>query len=318
MNEPLISVVVPAYNAERFIDKCIKDVVDQTFSGWELIIVDDGSKDSTGDIADKWAKADARIRVVHKHNGGVSSARNAGINEAKGCYITFVDADDRIMPQYLDVLCSSIGDADMSIFPMIPVASEEEIPTLFETIVVKSSRYFLQEGYVVASERGLLHPPYCKCYKKEIIRSHNLRFDESIAMGEDLLFNLSYLEHCQEMVIGDNPIYYYIKGNSILSKTIRKDYADLQIEFYNRREDFCKRHNIDYSLAPFRYAILYDAFSSIAKAQNLSKKEKQDAIDSLSASKLAKDYLCLAKPSNIKELLFRMLIRINFLNKILL
>lgn len=316
--ESLISIIVPAYNAGKFIDDCIQSVVDQTMPNWELIVVDDGSNDDTPAKANKWADKDKRIRLIHQENGGVSSARNKGIDESCCQYICFVDADDRIIPQYLEFLYSSVEGSDMSIFPMKEVLSGMDIPSVFGPCESKYTEYTLQDGFEIASKRGLLHPPFCKCYKKEIIETYNIRFDESLTMGEDLLFNLAYLEHCKDMVIGETPIYLYIKGNSVLSKTIRKDYADLQIEFYKRREDFCKRHDIDYSLAPHRYAILYDAFSSIARAPNLSKNEKREALDRLKNSSLTIDYLQSTKPHGIKEYLFRMLLRNKILQKILL
>lgn len=316
MKEPLVSVIVPAFNAGLYIERCINSIINQTVDDWELIIIDDGSKDLTPTICDSFAKQNTNIHVIHKPNGGVSAARNTGINEAKGTYITFVDADDCIVPQYLESLCSSIGDADFCVFPMTPVMSEKDIPQTNALFDVSSAYYTLQAGYVVASKKGLLHPPYCKCYKNMIIQNHNIRFDESIAMGEDLLFNLSYLDYCKDMVIGDNPIYYYIKGNSVLSKTIRKDYADLQLLFFETRENFCKRHNIEYSLVPYSYAILYDAYSSIAKASNLSSEDKHDALDRISLSDLTKDYLNRGKAGGFKELIFRALLRFPIINKL--
>lgn len=317
MNKPLISVIIPAYNAEVFIWECIDSIVNQTIQDWELIIVDDGSIDGTAKIVDSWQSKDPRVKVIHQANGGVSKARNMGIELAQGDYVTFVDADDCIVPQYLESLTTSIGDADLSLFPMTPVMSNKEIQDDSKPFIISYTKYSLQEGYVVASKKGLLHPPYCKCYKNETIKAKNIRFDGNLAMGEDLMFNLSYLEYCNNIIIGDNSIYYYIKGNSVLSKTIRKDYADLQLLFYNKREEFCKRHNIDFSLAPYRYPILYDAFSSIARAGNLSKKEKREALDRITYSELADSYLANNSSGSIKELLFRLVLRFPFINKLL-
>ena len=108
----MISVIIPVYNVECYLDECIQSVVDQTYSDWECIIVDDGSTDESGDICDEWVKKDKRIRVVHQENRGVSRARNRGIEEAKGEYIVFVDSDDTIGVEHLCQLANA-EDADL-------------------------------------------------------------------------------------------------------------------------------------------------------------------------------------------------------------
>ncbi|HFI2437872.1 TPA: glycosyltransferase family 2 protein [Streptococcus suis] len=102
MNKPLISIIVPVYNVENYLDECIQTVLAQTYSNWELLLINDGSTDSSGTICDDYAKGDERIRVVHKNNGGLSDARNAGINNCTGEYITFLDSDDGIREDFLE------------------------------------------------------------------------------------------------------------------------------------------------------------------------------------------------------------------------
>ena len=192
MKNPLISIILPAYNAENFLPQMVESILCQSLEDWELILVDDGSYDRTSIICDKFAGLDSRIRVIHKTNGGVSSARNVGIENANGYFITFVDADDYIIPQYLGALCSSIEDADISIFSLTPVLSDNEIIIKQGEFEISYLKYSLSDGYIEASKKSLLHPPVCKCYRNELIKANKLRFDESISMGEDLLFNLSY------------------------------------------------------------------------------------------------------------------------------
>lgn len=104
MNNPLISVVVPVYNVEAFLDDCVESIISQTYANLEIILVDDGSTDSSAELCDKWMKSDSRVMVIHKTNGGLSSARNAGIEIARGEYIGFIDSDDYIHPQMYECL----------------------------------------------------------------------------------------------------------------------------------------------------------------------------------------------------------------------
>lgn len=115
MNKPLISIIVPVYNVETYLDQCIHSVLNQTYSNWELLLINDGSTDSSGTICDDYAKGDERIRVVHKNNGGLSDARNAGINNCTGEYITFLDSDDGIREDFLETCLTTAIQHDVDI-----------------------------------------------------------------------------------------------------------------------------------------------------------------------------------------------------------
>ncbi|CYV21349.1 glycosyltransferase family 2 protein [Streptococcus suis] len=115
MNKPLISIIVPVYNVENYLDECIQTVLAQTYSNWELLLINDGSTDSSGTICDDYAKGDERIRVVHKNNGGLSDARNAGINNCTGEYITFLDSDDGIREDFLETCLTTAIQHDVDI-----------------------------------------------------------------------------------------------------------------------------------------------------------------------------------------------------------
>lgn len=108
MNNPKVSVIVPVYNVEKLLQRCIDSILAQTFTDFELLLIDDGSKDKSGEICDEYAAKDSRIRVFHKQNGGVSTARNLGIDKAQGEWIYFVDSDDIVLPSALGTFCSLI------------------------------------------------------------------------------------------------------------------------------------------------------------------------------------------------------------------
>ncbi|HFI2660116.1 TPA: glycosyltransferase family 2 protein [Streptococcus suis] len=115
MNKPLISIIVPVYNVENYLDECIRTVLAQTYSNWELLLINDGSTDSSGTICDDYAKGDERIRVIHKNNGGLSDARNAGIDNCTGEYITFLDSDDGIREDFLETCLTTAIQHDVDI-----------------------------------------------------------------------------------------------------------------------------------------------------------------------------------------------------------
>lgn len=114
---PLISLLVPIYNVASYVDRCVGSLVNQTYSNLEILLVDDGSTDGSGALCDEWVKKDSRIHVVHKENGGLSDARNAGIKRAAGAYLAFIDGDDYIAPEYCEKLYQALAahDADISL-----------------------------------------------------------------------------------------------------------------------------------------------------------------------------------------------------------
>ena len=125
MDNPKISVIVPVYNVERYLRRCIDSILAQTFTDFELLLIDDGSKDSSGEICDEYAAKDSRIIVFHKENGGVSSARNVGLDNVRGEWVAFVDADDKISDGYFHI-CEEHENADVVVKPFYIIKKEEK------------------------------------------------------------------------------------------------------------------------------------------------------------------------------------------------
>ena len=178
---PLFSIIVPVYKTEQYLEKCIQSILEQNYNNFELILVDDGSPDRCPQICDAYQKRDDRIKVFHKTNGGVSSARNLGLKVATGKYIWFVDSDDYIEKFSLQQLYENQKEqlADMYIFNngSIHELSSADINDFFK-------KYYFT--YVVG------FGPWNKIYKREIIMSNSLCFDTEETIGEDLLFNIDY------------------------------------------------------------------------------------------------------------------------------
>lgn len=202
---PSISVIVPIYNASKWLNRCINSILAQTFADFELILVDDGSTDGSGDICEEFAQFDSRIIVIHKPNGGVSSARNIGIEAAIGRSIIFVDADDD-MPT--DAFESFIGyEEDIVISGLIAV--RDSIPT---NVCPNADRMVTRAEYPQIIEEyhwSILSAVYAKIYSRKMIVDNKIRFDEKIHWGEDRLFILETLNHCSSVRLIPNITYTY-------------------------------------------------------------------------------------------------------------
>lgn len=213
--EPRISIIIPIYNAEKFLPECLDSVLHQDFPPFELLLIDDGSTDDSGAIADRYATKDSRIVVVHQPNTGVSAARNRGLELAQGEYIAFIDADDRVSPTYLSNFIPF--ESDLAI---------QGISLLYEQSGRTESHGFDRSCSARTDhERGLLFAdaeihdttkgPYNKLFKREIIEQHHLRFDLRYSYGEDHLFILNYVKQCRSIALIDHIDYYYIQRDTV-------------------------------------------------------------------------------------------------------
>lgn len=190
----MISVIIPAYNAARTIRRCIQSVLDQTYTEWEMIIVDDGSKDNTLDICQSYD--DSRIRVLHKENGGVSSARNHGLKFAQGDYIAFIDSDDFIEADYLEHLSQGWGyDIVISGF------CYENTPESSSFHLKLANREAVGRELSKLINADQLCYPWGRLFKRSIIETYHIRFDEAMRFAEDNVFNWEYLCHINSLRI---------------------------------------------------------------------------------------------------------------------
>lgn len=221
-----ISIIIPIYNAEKYLKRCVNSINMQSFSNYEMILVNDGSIDNSATICDEFAKYDNRIRVFHKENGGVSSARNWGLDKAIGEYIMFVDSDDYMLPGMLEVMLSTLESKKAD---LVVCGTTETGGGYWRPITdVDYSINQLKENFVSLLHTELLSPPWNKIYKKEIIGSN--RFCEDISFGEDLLFNIQYLEKCENIsLIKESPFYHEKENeNSLVVKFNRNRLLDIE------------------------------------------------------------------------------------------
>jgi len=194
----LISIIVPVYKAEKTLQRCIKSVISQTYKDWELILVDDGSPDSCGEICDSYTSY--RIKVIHQKNAGVSSARNAGLDFAKGNMVCFIDSDDYVDPTYLEAMAKSEADMVACGFTMTK-------PYMPESMLLDKEDISSRLNELVNSHE--LCAVWSHLYKRSIIEKRNLRFLRDLRFGEDTIFNLEYLSACSSFETVSSAAYIY-------------------------------------------------------------------------------------------------------------
>lgn len=229
MNEPKVSIIVPVYKVEQYIEKCIQSILGQSYRNFELILIDDGSPDSSGSICDRYAAEDSRVRVVHKQNEGVSVARNTGLDIATGDYITFIDSDDYVSEYYLKHLLTAIvsGNVDLVVEGYMRVYADRADILTYPQIKCVPQQYSL-----LFSECGLQKncSPWGKLFRRSVIVAHGLRFTPKVHLGEDIIFVLNYISYTKGIAVINETDYYYVQREGSLAKRLNS--VDSEIEGY--------------------------------------------------------------------------------------
>lgn len=257
---PCVSVIVPVYNAYNTLPRCVNSVLNQTMRDLELLLVNDGSADASGALCDAMALADSRIRVLHKKNGGPSSARNLGLEKATGSWIVFLDADDMMSPVLLETAlqASRLQPGRLVLWPSASTPEETACTVNCE------GRSFGFDGMARLQLETLLPMPWNKLFSRSLIQSQGLCFDKNYTLGEDLLFCLDYARALKaqggEGLFALNaPLTYYEQDvpNS-LTHRLRPDYFELWQTLYDRLFADCTEvfHCPEQDLAQLHRAVL--------------------------------------------------------------
>lgn len=213
MKQPLISIVTPVYCVEQFLPKCLDSIMAQSFCDWECILVDDGSSDNSGRICDEYASRDGRFRVFHKENGGVSSARNLGLDYIRGEFVTFIDADDYVGPDYLHLFASH-KDYDLVFTGLHRVGSVDQKWFGDEEIAFPTIKD-LAEAWMDKFESkhltlGGLNFVACKALRAKYILENSIRFDARMKKGEDTCFVYEWMHYAKNAIqVKGNEYFYY-------------------------------------------------------------------------------------------------------------
>ena len=218
-----VSIVIPVYNTSKYVGNCIDSVIAQTYNNLDIILVDDGSTDGSGIICDYYGKKDSRIRVFHKKNEGVSSARNLGLDHCNGKYVAFIDSDDVIHPQFIELLAGLIGDSDISECKIERVCTND---SKFE-VIKKDECKFDYNNYrqrILSLLRNGGGVCGCLLIKEKV---NQLRFNTDLKQAEDTLFLYNYVSMCRTCLKIHVPLYRYVQREQSAVSTIDyKGYSD--------------------------------------------------------------------------------------------
>lgn len=209
-----VSVIVPVYNVEDYLSKCIESIINQTYRNLEIILINDGSSDNSGVICDNYKKIDSRITVVHKANGGVSNARNVGIEQATGDWICFIDGDDFVMPDYIEYMLNLAVryEVDISLTTkMFGNFNEKQIKK--DNIEQWNSEDAVEAILCYRVPIGC----YCKLFNRTFLS--DLRFNEELFIGEGFNFNVEAFQKANKIVAGERKTYYYRRDNPTSAMT---------------------------------------------------------------------------------------------------
>lgn len=252
MKHPKVSIIVPVYNAASFLDQCIASILSQSFKDFELLLIDDGSKDESGVLCDEYARKDARVKAYHKENGGVSSARNLGLNKAKGKYICFIDPDDWVHKEYIKFLVhgfsnkiglSMCGYNKVDERGNVYFSYTKNIPTFF-------SRDYCLKLFFNRDVKQYQRYLWNRMLLMNIIKKHSIYFKENIYYKEDGLFLVEYLssEKMDIYMTNENLYFYRMNRNSAMEKIQQAFQPKFisNLEAYTAIIDSIKRINNNY------------------------------------------------------------------------
>lgn len=264
--KPLISVIVPIYNVESYVERCIESIQNQTYGNLEIILVDDGSTDQSGEICDEYAMNDSRIRVIHKKNGGLVSARKTGIQEAKGVYATYVDGDDWIEPNMYEELIYQIKSADVIVSGLIRdydnyiLYEKNRIPDgyyranelrdqIYQTMIY-TGKFF---------ERGILTHVWNSLYKKELLLKNQMKVSDNIRIAEDIACIYPLLLDAKEVVISSECYYHYrMRENSLMGINDGEELSRFKILYKYLKKRFTEKDDLkDSLLYQLDYLMIY-------------------------------------------------------------
>lgn len=265
-----VSIVVPVYNAEKYLGYCINSILSQTYTNLEVILVNDGSVDSSPEICRNYAAIDDRIKIIDVENGGVSKARNIGIDYATGEYLQFVDSDDCIVPDMVEKMVLAVENyqMDLAICSFQMVTLENDLPIQIQVCTSKglgqecvlTRETFFEKMPTILWKTAMLECSWNKIFKTNLMKKHHIRFSEGISLGEDFLMNMGYFSVCNGTVLLSDELYYYMQTNGqALTKIYRKDLFENQMMLIDRFRELLEQYQViseeeEISLAEYRTA----------------------------------------------------------------
>lgn len=315
---PTISIIVPAYNAEGTIESTITSILSQSFDDFELIIVNDGSNDSTLNICKKIK--DNRIVIIDKENGGLSSARNTGIYASKGKYICFIDSDDIIDTNYLSLLYSSLieTNSDLATCGMqLSTGNGTSTLNFYKNQCYKN--IWEDNDFLIYFQQGLLNSACNKLYTTEIIKNNNLSFPKQ-TLTEDIAFNIEYFKLSSSISTIKEPLYIYQLQNSQLTKKVSEDMFTNYLKIHANLLEIVpyEKHIYIHQFVFHQYISIIIRYLSHIKKHLLNKKDTFHLLDKYLNNSLIKKALQTYRPTNYKDYIFHTLMKFKCYTLILL
>lgn len=311
MEKELVSIIIPAYNAEAYVERCLDSVLNQIYEAIEILVVDDGSKDRTGSICDAYAARDKRFRVFHIENGGVSRARNYGLKQALGTYVMFVDSDDHVAPDYVEQHYRAIRqtEADWAVTGYyICYQGRQEANLVEEAYTGVYERSGFGQAFPWLYRGYFLNSPWNKMYVRRLITSE---FCVDMALGEDLRFNLDYLENVTSICISGACCYYYMcdEDKDSLTKRVSSGNFRSERENFHRVMEWCKRLQVaDDTKIQHMYVKNMTAMLFSMARKPLPYQEKREIIKELCRDAESRAAMAAVKTQSWKSEVLRLLL----------
>lgn len=262
-----LSIIIPAYNVGKYISNCLDSIVFQTNPSIEIICIDDGSEDDTSYVCKMYAQRYSNVMYYRVDNSGVSSARNVGLSLARGEYVTFVDADDYVEPDYIDTIIKNVQNQEMLLFSHNVVSPKEK------TI----HSLYLQEGSMSIYEylaSGRSWEVWSKCFRMDIIKNNNIRFIKELKTGEDMRFLLDYIIYVENYIIINKSLYNYRINDLSATHNAKIEYITNYCDNYAYLKDFLSVHNLNSYVhihEKITFNLLVDAVSQLWDSSITSK-----------------------------------------------
>lgn len=238
MQEPLISVIIPVYNAEHYVGLTLDSILQQKFTDFEILLINDGSKDSSASICAEYQKQDKRITFINKANEGVAITRNRALDMTKGQYVMFVDADDIVFPDTLGKIAQVLQESNADLLRFDFNTIDENGQFLYPNhLRKKRRRYNLRSQAPVTFAKKIIRSEYFLCmhvFRRSMLNEHKIRFMEGCTYNEDTLFILQFLQHAQNCIYTDTLLYGYRKyRGAVTANFTPKNYADVKTVFWS-------------------------------------------------------------------------------------
>ena len=242
----LVSIIVPVYNAEEYIEACIESIQKQSYQNIEILLIDDGSKDFSPSICDRYQSVDSRIKVFHRENQGVSASRNFGIDQASGDYIQFVDSDDTLEPETVEenLNLAKETNAELIFFSFRYHILDESriIENTFTQNFVGNAQEFFEKYFITLIDKELINPPWNKFISRKMLVDSGIRFNEEYSICEDMAFSAEILKVSQRIAFNHKMYYNYnLKSTGSLVFKFHENYFEALSYYYQRAMEYCNR-----------------------------------------------------------------------------